>query len=684
MRPITRYPILLLLLAVLFSATGCATTSDGFVEQFLQGLKGIGYMLGVYDDSLKDSEQHKLQRLHGSDWGQNKLGEKYASGTGVAQNYVKAVDLYRKSAEQGYAIAQFNLGEMYEKGKGVSQSDEQASRWYVKAAIQGHTDAQNNLQRLHRDGGRLTQQKEFSLVGVITKEPRVYKSLTKQKVSNANMVTTARKYEEAIRTILELGPIPTPSLPPLQKYEQDVFESQEEFKARIAKARDARTRQIEVIQGGYREQVEARNQRVKNYEVKRDFYRNVAIALAVEELYGMPVLHLTTNAQGALNYDAESKAFSMALVFSKSSDFKRNISSVFPGRDSAESFYKKLGEGETLPLEVNFQVDTKGNIELEQVVFDWQSAAIASTAVKTVTDNSLDKLAVVLGQKGQVRSMLQNPVIPDKEFDVWLAQEQKEYDDDIPELLERHRQAKVDKRKWLFVIGAGEYKETSDILHSRRSAELFAKVASKILGIAPSRSVVLLDKDATSGSIEGQLKGMLRKIKGGDTLYFYYSGHGVPDPADQNAPYMLATDHVPDFIHENDYFRLENIYQTLSKSGAKVVVFMDSCFSGRTDDESVFGSDKAAVRLKPKELTISTDGQLAVITAGSGKQFSNAFPSRGHRLFSYYLMKAMLEGHTKVSTLYDNVSSEVHKESLNLGGLKEQKPVLQGNRNLTL
>ena len=250
--------------------------------------------------------------------------------------------------------------------------------------------------------------------------------------------------------------------------------------------------------------------------------------------------------------------------------------------------------------------------------------------------------------------------------------------------LERHRQAKVDKRKWLFVIGAGEYKETSDILYSRRSAELFAKVASKILGIAPSRSVVLLDKDATSGSIEGQLKGMLRKVKSGDTLYFYYSGHGVPDPADQNAPYMLATDHVPDFIHENDYFRLENIYQTLSKSGAKVVVFMDSCFSGRTDDESVFGSDKAAVRLKPKELTISTDGQLAVITAGSGKQFSNAFPSRGHRLFSYYLMKAMLEGHTKVSTLYDNVSSEVHKESLNLGGLKEQKPVLQGNRNLTL
>ena len=109
---------------------------------------------------------------------------------------------------------------------------------------------------------------------------------------------------------------------------------------------------------------------------------------------------------------------------------------------------------------------------------------------------------------------------------------------------------------------------------------------------------------------------MLRKVKGGDTLYFYYSGHGVADPTDQLMLLIcLATDHAPDFIHENDYFKLENIYQTLSTSGAKVLVFMDSCFSGRTDDESVFGSDKAAVRLNPKKLNISTEGSLAVITA---------------------------------------------------------------------
>ena len=634
-------------------------------------------------EGVEQSDQEALQEEARE---QNKLGEQYASGMGVARNYVKAVDLYRKAAEQGYAVAQFNLGKMYENGKGVSQSDEQACRWYIKAAIQGHADAQNNLQRMYREGGSLTQQKGFSLVGVITKEPEAYQRQTKQKVSNANMVSTAHKYERAIRTILELelGLISPPTLPPLQKYEQDVFESQEEFKVRIAKARDARTRQIKTIQRGYRKQVEARNQRVKDYNVKRDFYRNVAIALAVEELYGKPVLYPTTKAQDKPNYDAESKTSYMTLVFSEGGAFKRNISSVFPDNQSAGGFYQKIGEGKTLPLQVNFQVDAKGNIELEQVAFDWQHATIEGSAVKTITDNSSDKLTVVLGQRDQVRSMLQNPIIPDKKFDLWIAEEQKEFDDDLPQLLKRHKQAKVDKSKWLFVIGAGEYKETSDILFSRRSSELFAKVASKVLGIDPSRSVVLLDKDATSGSIEGELKLMLSKIEGGDTLYFYYSGHGVPDPTDENAPYMLATDHFPNFIHENDYFKLENIYQTLSESGAKVVAFMDSCFNAETDGESVFGSDKAAARLIPRKLSIPKDGLLAVITAGTGEQFSNALPSRGHRLFSYYLMKAMLGGHTEVSTLYDNVSSEVYRESLNLGGLKKQKPVLQGNRDLTL
>jgi len=56
--------------------------------------------------------------------------------------------LYTKSAEQGFAKAQFNLGRMYANGKGVPKDYEQAFYWYTQAAEQGDADAQNALDEM--------------------------------------------------------------------------------------------------------------------------------------------------------------------------------------------------------------------------------------------------------------------------------------------------------------------------------------------------------------------------------------------------------------------------------------------------------------------------------------------------------------------------------------------------------
>ncbi len=57
-----------------------------------------------------------------------------------------------KSAEQGYADAQFNLGGMYAEGKGTPQDDKQAVHWYTKSAEQGLAAAQNNLGVMYLNG----------------------------------------------------------------------------------------------------------------------------------------------------------------------------------------------------------------------------------------------------------------------------------------------------------------------------------------------------------------------------------------------------------------------------------------------------------------------------------------------------------------------------------------------------
>ncbi|MDS4057067.1 MAG: tetratricopeptide repeat protein [Candidatus Contendobacter sp.] len=67
------------------------------------------------------------------------------------------VQTVRLKAEQGDAAAQFRLGQMYAKGEGVKQDYAQARQWYQKAADQGHADAQFNLGTMYANGQGVKQ-----------------------------------------------------------------------------------------------------------------------------------------------------------------------------------------------------------------------------------------------------------------------------------------------------------------------------------------------------------------------------------------------------------------------------------------------------------------------------------------------------------------------------------------------
>ena len=73
------------------------------------------------------------------------IGSCYSKGVDVKQNDEKAVDWWRKAAEQGHAISQSLLGYAYNKGKGVTKDSLKAVYWYSKSAEQGNTVAQMEL-----------------------------------------------------------------------------------------------------------------------------------------------------------------------------------------------------------------------------------------------------------------------------------------------------------------------------------------------------------------------------------------------------------------------------------------------------------------------------------------------------------------------------------------------------------
>ncbi len=54
-----------------------------------------------------------------------------------------------KSAEQGYADAQFVCGVMYFNGNGCTANPEKGIAWVKKAAAQNHPDAIRQLKKLY-------------------------------------------------------------------------------------------------------------------------------------------------------------------------------------------------------------------------------------------------------------------------------------------------------------------------------------------------------------------------------------------------------------------------------------------------------------------------------------------------------------------------------------------------------
>lgn len=81
-----------------------------------------------------------------------KLGNDYYFGVNGKQiNYVKAVEWFRKAAEQGNDVAQYNLAMCYERGEGVVKDLAEAVKWYRKAAEQGYAGAKAMLKALWID-----------------------------------------------------------------------------------------------------------------------------------------------------------------------------------------------------------------------------------------------------------------------------------------------------------------------------------------------------------------------------------------------------------------------------------------------------------------------------------------------------------------------------------------------------
>ncbi|MDD5657034.1 MAG: caspase family protein [Elusimicrobia bacterium] len=229
------------------------------------------------------------------------------------------------------------------------------------------------------------------------------------------------------------------------------------------------------------------------------------------------------------------------------------------------------------------------------------------------------------------------------------------------------------------MVGIERYKSLPQADFAQRDAEA---VRRHLIALGyPERNVVVLEgPDATISGLKKYVEEWLpRNVPEGGTVFFYFSGHGAPDPKSA-AAYLVPWDGDAGFLKSTAY-PVEKLYASLGAlPAARVWVALDSCFSG--------GGGRSVLPKGTRPLVARMEGMLApkgrvvLLAAASGEEITGTLDAEGHGLFTYYLLKGIGEtakaggARLDVQKLYDYLKPKVQDAARRQN--RDQTPVLAG------
>ncbi len=479
---------------------------------------------------------------------------------------------------------------------------------------------------------------------------------------------------------------------------------QEEYRVKV----EARNKEIDRLSLKYNEKVTQRNQIIKNiqaiqtqdnkkleihYKAQRELaYTQVDkfAKKAVDKVYGQAKLSY-------VNYDADSEVIYLLVTSSDGENFKKKVEfNIGPPKAKqlktdietiapAVVFNINMDSDENIKLEIN-SITLKYDEQLymaQDVSSEYIDKPIYIT-IKNKETKFMDVNKSSLALQENYDFQLQNPNLNDKIKIGAVAYTASGAIVGANILLNKAKALptlKDDTNRWLFMVAVEDYAETDDVIYATRSAEAMKKTMQKRFGISNKNTFAFFNDNASSGALKDNFHSLLAQVKSTDTIYFYYSGHGVP--GNDGDAYILPEDKIVDFIDRDTSFKLENIYKELSHSKAKhSFVFIDACFSGKTDNKLIFKG--VAPGLIQTKKTLYDENKLTIITAGKDTEFSNMYEEKRYRLFSYYLNKSLLADENNVALLYKKVNLNVLEKSQERGDRYTQTPQIYGNQNVRL
>jgi uncharacterized caspase-like protein len=220
------------------------------------------------------------------------------------------------------------------------------------------------------------------------------------------------------------------------------------------------------------------------------------------------------------------------------------------------------------------------------------------------------------------------------------------------------------------VVGVDQYEEANLRLRYAKSDALRLAQALKAPRgnyYAAVEVTTLVDATATAAAITSSVTEALSRSSPGDTVLFYFAGHGVRGDGER---YYLT----PYGFHSNRIAETglawSQLAIALSQSKVRVIVLLDACHSGFAGSQGSSTSNDAAVAA----LLRGTSAPIVVFAAAKGRQYSfedgvGRPPRWGGGVFTHALVRALSKewqandtnknGALEISELYRAVKSIV-------------------------
>ncbi|MBI5240857.1 MAG: caspase family protein [Elusimicrobia bacterium] len=212
------------------------------------------------------------------------------------------------------------------------------------------------------------------------------------------------------------------------------------------------------------------------------------------------------------------------------------------------------------------------------------------------------------------------------------------------------------------VVGIEDYSALPPARFAARDAQAVA-AHLKALGV-PERNIALLTGvQATRTGLAKNIEAWLaNNVDERSTVFFYYSGHGAPQPETGEA-FLVPFDGDPEYLAETGY-PLKRLYEKLGGLKAKrVIAVLDSCFSG-AGGRSVLAKGTRPL-VNKIDVGAPTGAKVVSLSASQASQVSGADEEARHGLFTYHLLMGLngaaqdRAGGVTVKSLFDYLAPRV-------------------------